>query len=136
MTSSLTQHCTFFGKYLRRDSKTAKLYIDNIIELQYLLGPTFTTSDITEMSIKLYEEMIKKIPDLEKDLHRLSYGNSIINILLQALGGKPQVPTKKIDLEELTKAPESVREEALSELLKIGGGERSRFSLLKTPLVK
>ncbi len=129
-------HCTFFGKSLNQDSKTHKAYLKNMIELTYMLSPSVSLETIQELPIKVYEEMIKIIPDLEKDFHRFSYGQIIIDILLQIFGDRKSNRnrgSKKIDLEELSKAPKEVRETVLNNMLSIGRSNRNNDSILKKP---
>ncbi len=107
-----------------------------MIELTYMLSPSVSLETIQELPIKVYEEMIKIIPDLEKDFHRFSYGQTIIDILLQIFGDRKSNRnrgSKKIDLEELSKAPKEVRETVLNNMLSIGRSNRNNDSILKKP---
>lgn len=106
-----------------------------MIELTYMLSPSVSLETIQELPIKVYEEMIKVIPDLEKDFHRFSYGQVLIDILLQIFGdrkSRKSGTSKKIDLEELSKAPKEVRETVLNNMLTISKNNRNS-SILKKP---
>lgn len=99
------------------------------------MSPSISLETIQELPIKVYEEMIRIIPDLEKDFHRFSYGQVLIDILLQIFGDRKSRnrKTKRVDLEELSKAPQEVREAVLNNLLTISKKNRNESSILKMP---
>lgn len=132
----LNLFCTFFGKSLNQDSKTNKAYIRNMIEVTYMLSPSISLETMQDLPIKIYEDIIKIMPELETDFHKFSYGQVIIDILLQVFGDRKSRNNrnkKKIDLEELSKAPKDVRETVLNNMLSIGKHNRNNVSIIKTP---